>query len=101
MPLSEPYYCCGTICLERLLFNIDFNYADYKPVPHSSTTFPTSNFAMLRNDSWNVFLKYGLNGRSHAHPDIMNIEVMYKKASPVSGSVQCGLSVAAMQRVAP
>ena len=33
---------------------------------------------MLRNDSWNVFLKYGLNGRSHAHPDIMNIEVMYK-----------------------
>lgn len=79
LPLSEPYYCCGTICLERLLFNIDFNYADYKPVPHSSTTFPTSNFAMLRNDSWNVFLKYGLNGRSHAHPDIMNVEVMYKK----------------------
>ena len=24
-------------------------------------------------------MKYGLNGRSHAHPDIMNVEVMYKK----------------------
>ncbi len=39
---------------------------------------PTSNFAMLRNNNWNVFVKYGLNGKSHAHPDIMNIEVMYK-----------------------
>ena len=78
LPLSEPYYCCGTVCLEQLLFNIDFDYSDYRPVAHVSNTFPTSNFAMLRNNNWNVFVKYGLNGKSHAHPDIMNIEVMYK-----------------------
>lgn len=79
LPLSEPYYCCGSICLERLLFNLDFRYEDYHPVPHQSVKFPASNFVMLRNRNWNVFLKYGLNGRSHAHPDIMNVELMYKK----------------------
>ena len=78
LPLSEPYYCCGTVCLEQLLFNIDFDYGNYQPVGHVSNTFATSNFAMLRNSSWNVFVKYGLNGKSHAHPDLMNIEVMYK-----------------------
>ena len=58
LPLSEPYYCCGTVCLEQLLFNIDFDYSDYRPVAHVSNTFPTSNFAMLRNNNWNVFVKY-------------------------------------------
>lgn len=78
LPLSEPYYCCETVCLEQLLFNIDFDYSDYQSVGRVSNTFATSNFAMLRNDSWNVFVKYGLNGKSHAHPDLMNIEVVYK-----------------------
>lgn len=78
LPLSEPYYCCEKICLEQLLFNIDFDYNHYEEMPHQSYIFPTSNFAMLRNDVWNVFVKYGLNGKSHAHPDIMNIEVMYR-----------------------
>ena len=76
LPLSEPYYCGNSICMEQLLFNIDFDYAHYKPVPRQSALYPRSNFAMLRNKDWNVFLKYGLNGRSHAHPDIMEIEVM-------------------------
>lgn len=78
LPLSEPYYCFNRICMERLLFNIDFNYADFHEVPRHSRVFPASNFAMLRNESWNVFLKYGLNGRSHRHPDIMGVEVMCK-----------------------
>lgn len=79
LPLSEPYYCCETMCLERLLFNIDFDYTSVKPVPRPSYLFEHSNFAMLRNTNWNVFLKYGLNGKSHAHPDIMTIEIMYKE----------------------
>lgn len=78
LPLSEPYYCRETVCLERLLFNLDFDYAATTPVPQPSYLFEHSNFAMLRNQSWNVFLKYGLNGRSHAHPDIMTVELIYK-----------------------
>lgn len=78
LPLSEPYYCLGTVCLEKLLFNIDFDYAARTPVPQSSYVFERSNFAMLRNGSWNIFLKYGLNGKSHAHPDIMTVEMMYR-----------------------
>lgn len=76
LPLSEPYYCFNRVCMERLLFNIDFDYAAYREVPRRSRIFPASNFAVLRNESWNVFLKYGLNGRSHAHPDIMGVELM-------------------------
>lgn len=75
LPLSEPYYCLGTVCLEKLLFNIDFDYAARVPIPQPAYLFEHSNFAMLRGGGWNVFLKYGLNGRSHAHPDIMTVEM--------------------------
>ncbi|MDO4324588.1 MAG: heparinase II/III family protein [bacterium] len=77
LPLSEPYYCQNQVCLEQLLFNIDFDYSRFTPVKQTSHNFPKSNFTMLRNKNWNVFLKYGLNGKSHAHPDIMNVEIMY------------------------
>lgn len=76
LPLSEPYYCQNQVCLEQLLFNVDFNYETFTPVEHKSQNFTTSNFTILRNSIWNVFLKYGLNGKSHAHPDIMTVEVM-------------------------
>lgn len=78
LPLSEPYYCFNRVCMERLLFNIDFDYGSCQEAPRRSRTFPASNFAMLRSDSWNVFMKYGLNGPSHRHPDIMGVEVMCK-----------------------
>lgn len=77
LPLSEPYYCNNRVCLEQLLFNIDFDYSKYIPVKQVSHNFPKSNFTILRNDHWNIFLKYGLNGKSHAHPDIMNVEIVY------------------------
>lgn len=78
LPLSEPYYCLDAVCLEKLLFNIDFDYEKLTPTPRRSYVFEHSNFAMLRSGPWNVFLKYGLNGRSHAHPDIMTVEMMYR-----------------------
>lgn len=76
LPLSEPYYCCNKVCMEQLLFNIDFDYAARTPVPPAPQLFARSNFAILRNDDWNAFLKFGLNGKSHAHPDIMGVEIM-------------------------
>lgn len=78
LPLSEPYYYNNKVCLEQLLFNIDFDYDKVTPVKTISHNFPKSNFAILRSDGWNVFMKYGLNGKSHAHPDIMTVEMMYQ-----------------------
>lgn len=77
LPLSEPYYCNNKVCLEQLLFNIDFNYKKFIPVKQLSCNFPKSNYVILRNEHWNAFMKYGLNGKSHAHPDIMNVELVY------------------------
>lgn len=77
LPLSEPYYCKNCVCLEQLLFNIDFDYENFTPVKQYSSNFPNSNYVILRNSKWNGFMKYGLNGKSHAHPDIMNVELMY------------------------
>ncbi|WP_367566385.1 heparinase II/III family protein [Lacrimispora sp.] len=76
LPLSEPYYCNNRVCLEQLLFNIDFDYGRFTPVKQKSHNFPKSNYVILRNNTWNGFMKYGLNGKSHAHPDIMNVELM-------------------------
>jgi len=79
LPLSESYYCENEIPLERLLFAYDFNMRRFTPMGTHSQNYPKSNFVMLREGPVNVFLKYGLNGPSHAHPDIMNIEVSFGK----------------------
>jgi len=78
LPLSQSIYSKNGIALERLLFNTDFNYSKTTKVERSNYNYKNSNFAMLRNDKLNLFIKYGLNGPSHAHPDILNIEVAYK-----------------------
>ena len=78
LPLSESIYSKNGIALERLLYNTDYNYTKVKPIKKSNYNYKTSNFAMLRNENINLFVKYGLNGPSHAHPDILNIEVAYK-----------------------
>lgn len=78
LPLSKPYYYNNEISFERLLLNTDIDFANYKEVKQLTKNYPNSQFGMLRNDNFNVFMKYGLNGPSHAHPDIMNIEIMYK-----------------------
>jgi len=77
LPLSEPYYCNNEFCLERLLFNIDYDYNNYTKLTRESYNCPKSNYSMLRDGRMNAFIKYGLNGKSHAHPDIMNVEITY------------------------
>ncbi len=78
LPLSEPYYINNKYSIERLLFNLDFDFDKFTPISRAPRNYPKSNFAMLRNDNFNVFMKYGLNAKSHAHPDIMNFEMTYK-----------------------
>lgn len=77
LPLSESYYVHNKIPLERLLFTCSYDFDQFTPVARQPYAYPDSNFAMLRNKALNVFVKYGLNGPSHAHPDIMNIEIAY------------------------
>lgn len=77
LPLSEPYYFRNRIPLERLLFlpNIGNAKAELPP-KRCSANFEASNCTILRNETYNVFFKYGHQTKSHAHPDKMNIEVM-------------------------
>jgi len=78
VPLSQTIYSKSGIALERLLFNTDFDFSKYTEIKRSSYNFKLSNFAMVRKGKMNLFMKYGLNGPSHAHPDILNIEACYK-----------------------
>lgn len=78
LPLSKPYYINNEIAFEQLLLNTDMDIHDYHNICQKTLNFPMSSFGMLRNDNINIFVKYGLNGPSHAHPDIINIEVVHK-----------------------
>ncbi len=84
IPLSRPYYFDDRISLERLMFNPRAEDPAPPPVPgavptdtgRASAVYRASCFAMLRDQGLNVFLKYGHNGPSHAHPDKMTLEVV-------------------------
>lgn len=77
LPLSEPYYYKNKISLERILFGPDIMELRAEKIKsRGSKNFSGSNCAILRNNEFNVFLKYGHQTKSHAHPDKMNIEIM-------------------------
>lgn len=81
VPLSKPYFYKNSISLEQLILVPEIINKQPTKMEHRSTDYKASNFAMLRNDKINVFLKYGHNGPSHAHPDKMNIEVVINNKS--------------------
>ncbi len=76
LPLSKPYFFEG-ISLQRLIYTKDFNVNAFEPAKRACVVYPNSFYTMLRNEKVNVFCKFGLNGPSHAHPDKMNIEVLF------------------------
>ncbi len=78
LPLSKPYYFKNDISYEHLVLNTDFEYKDYHSIVQQTKNYELSQFGMIRNKAFNLFMKYGLNSPSHAHPDIMNIELTYK-----------------------
>lgn len=80
-PLSKPYYYKNEISFERLVCLPDINIEDRTPIHRTSKCFQESYFGMMKNDTINLFMKYGHRGPSHAHPDKMNIEVMINGAS--------------------
>lgn len=77
LPLSEPYYYNNEIPIVRLLYAPEVLKKECEAAPkRGSCNFESSNCAVLRNQYFNVFLKYGHQTESHAHPDKMNIEIM-------------------------
>lgn len=84
VPLSEPYYFKNEIPIERILYGPN---REVKTMPinmlekRKSANMESYNCAVLRNDTYNVFFKYGHQIRSHAHPDKMNVEVMINNQS--------------------
>jgi len=75
VPLSKPYYYDNRLSFERFILLPDFEPGQDIYRPGGSNIFETSNFALLKNDRVNLFYKYGHNGKSHAHPDKMTVEV--------------------------
>ncbi len=78
LPLSKPVYVNNEIAFERLLLNTDINLDNYTVVKPEVKNFPESNFAILRNENLNAFIKYGMNAKSHSHPDLINVELMHQ-----------------------
>jgi hypothetical protein len=74
IPLSTPYYYENRISLERLTWTPHFTRGETRPQVGASTCLKASQCAILKNDHVNVFLKYGHNSPSHAHPDKMSLE---------------------------
>ncbi len=80
LPLSESYYVHNTVPLERLMFAYDWNMKRFEVVKGKSQLYQQSLFAMLRDKKINLFCKYGLNGPSHAHPDILEFELAFGRS---------------------
>ena len=77
LPLSEPYYYENRIPLAQLMYAADYREKDtQEPPKRSSALFEDYNCVLLRNETFNVFLKYGHQTKSHAHPDKMNLEIL-------------------------
>ncbi|GEM02363.1 Heparinase II/III-like protein [Halolactibacillus halophilus] len=76
IPLSKPYYYNNDISLEQLLLMPEVVKEKSIVKNIQSVDMEKSNYALLKNNNIDVFMKYGHNGPSHAHPDKMTIEVL-------------------------
>lgn len=76
LPLSKPYYYENDISLEEFLFVPELRARSTDSVESGSVNFKSSYCGLIKGHGSNIFLKYGHNGPSHAHPDKMNIEVL-------------------------
>lgn len=76
IPLSKPYYFENAISLEEYFLFEHLSFEGITEVEKTSENFADSNYALLTNGKDDIFLKYGHNGPSHAHPDKMHIEVV-------------------------
>ncbi|WP_125608132.1 heparinase II/III domain-containing protein [Lapidilactobacillus bayanensis] len=76
IPLSKPYYFQNELSLEQFLLFDKVAFDTFEKIPKESHDFLSSNYVLLTNKNDDLFLKYGHNGPSHAHPDKMNLEAV-------------------------
>lgn len=79
LPLCEPTYL-QDISLNRILFDPDFenNINNIETQLGKSFIYYDSGIAILKNNYFNIFLKFAHKSQSHAHPDLLNIELTIK-----------------------
>lgn len=75
LPLSKPYYVFEDISFEHMVLNTDFENGEAH-LKQETQNYPRSNYGLIRNGHYDAFLKYGHNTESHAHPDVMSLEVV-------------------------
>lgn len=75
IPLSKPYYFRNDVSLEEVIFTPGIRNSPPPSIRTASRNFRSSYCAIIKDRGTNIFVKYGHNGPSHAHPDKMNIEV--------------------------
>jgi oligo-alginate lyase len=76
VPLSRPYYFKNDVSLEEIVFTPTLRYGKIEPVENVNRLFPASYCGMIGSGDSSVFLKFGHNGPSHAHPDKMTLELI-------------------------
>lgn len=76
-----PGFAFGGMCdsqpdgwVQRLLFGSD-QYASLDQGDRPSRCDRDIQFALLRDDNAELFVKFGFHQRNHSHPDVMNIEL--------------------------
>lgn len=77
LPLSEPF-SIGGHCISKILYPRAQRVFSTLYDNDKTTHFENSGFSMLKSKNINVFIKYGYKTRSHAHPDLLNIEFSMK-----------------------
>ncbi|MFI3227890.1 MAG: heparinase II/III family protein [Clostridia bacterium] len=75
---ERPYYYEDDLNFSHLICFPYLDISDRKPIERKSMCYKSSYFANLKNQNFNVFLKYAHASPSHSHPDKMNTEVMVK-----------------------
>lgn len=72
LPIEDEVFTDGYSSLGILVINKKVVPAIVKP--KSTIHYVDSKFSILRNNKFNLFMKYGVNSLSHAHYDPLNIE---------------------------
>lgn len=58
-------------------FDVILNSINNKSGNNKTVHFINTGFSILKNEYWNVFIKYQDNDTNHAHPDKLNIEIRH------------------------
>lgn len=71
-------YILGNQIFKNEFSDIIKSIGDMKNKFDTTIHMSDTGFSVLKNEYWNIFIKYKDNDLSHAHPDKLNIEIKHK-----------------------